>query len=332
MLSSGTPQVETYLGVTAIVCSEPMRALMEKVRRVAQTDATVVITGESGSGKEIVARALHHFSLRSSKPFVDVNCAALPDTLVESELFGHEKGAFSGADAVKQGLFELADGGTIYLDEIGELEARSQTKLLRVLDGVPYYRLGGVRRVAVNVRVVTATNADLECAVRDGKFRSDLYHRIMQICLAVPPLRERGADILALAEHFLRKQNPGLCFAEEAYRALLAHPWPGNIRELRNLVTKAAVFAPGPAVGAEDLGLSAQPPARCDLPAQTGTVNLEVLERRAIFRALDETSGHQGRAADLLGISVRTLSRKLSQYGQGRVPAYAGSGRGDETA
>ena len=332
MLSSGTLQVETYLGVTAIVCSEPMRALMEKVRRVARTDATVVITGESGSGKEIVARALHHFSLRSSKPFVDVNCAALPDTLVESELFGHERGAFSGADATKQGLFELADGGTIYLDEIGELEARSQAKLLRVLDGVPYYRLGGVRRVSVNVRVITATNSDLESAVRDGKFRNDLYHRIMQIRLAVPPLRERGADILALADHFLRKQNPGLCFADEAYRALLAHPWPGNIRELRNLVTKAAVFASGPTVGAEDLGLSAQPPARRELPAQTGVVNLGVLERQAIFKALDETAGHQGRAADLLGISVRTLGRKLSQYGQGRVPAYAGSGHGDDTA
>jgi transcriptional regulator with GAF, ATPase, and Fis domain len=263
---------------------------------------------------------------------VDVNCAALPDTLVESELFGHERGAFSGADATKQGLFELADGGTIYLDEIGELEARSQTKLLRVLDGVPYYRLGGVRRVSVNVRVITATNSDLESAVRDGKFRNDLYHRIMQICLAVPPLRERGADILALAEHFLRKQNPDLRFTEAAYRALLAHPWPGNIRELRNLVTRVAVFAPGPTVGAEDLGLSAQPSARRELPARTGVVNLEVLERQTILKALDETAGHQGRAADLLGISVRTLSRKLSQYGQGRVPAYAGSGQSDDTA
>jgi transcriptional regulator with GAF, ATPase, and Fis domain len=309
-----------------------MHALMERVRRVAQSDATVVITGESGSGKEIVARAIHHYSLRSNKAFVDVNCAALPDTLVESELFGHEKGAFSGADAAKQGLFELADGGTIYLDEIGEMEARAQAKLLRILDGVPYYRLGGVRRVSVNVRVVAATNSSLEEAVRNGRFRSDLYHRIMQVCLVVPPLRERGDDILALAEYFLLQQNPDLSLTEEASRALLACSWPGNIRELRNVVTRAALFARGPAVDVDDLGISPDASGRRELPAGTPTINLEVLERQAILKALDETAGHQGRAADLLGISVRTLSRKLAQYGQGRVPACAGSGQGDELA
>jgi transcriptional regulator with GAF, ATPase, and Fis domain len=332
MPASETLQVQTYLGVRAVVSSDTMRALMEQVRRVAQSDATVVITGESGTGKEIVARAIHHYSLRSTKAFVDVNCAALPDTLVESELFGHEKGAFSGADAPKQGLFELADGGTIYLDEIGEMDPRAQAKLLRVLDGIPYYRLGGVRRVSVNVRVITATNSSLEDAVQNGRFRSDLYHRIMQVRLAVPPLRERGDDILALAEFFLLQQNPELSFTAEASRALLAYSWPGNIRELRNLVTRAALFARGPAVDVDDLGLTLETPPTRELPAVPATVHLETLERQAILKALDETAGHQGRAADLLGISVRTLSRKLAQYGQGRVPAFAASGQGDELA
>jgi len=175
-----------------------MRQLLELAERIAQTNAAVLITGESGCGKELVARAVHHYSLRCAKPWVDVSCAALPEHLVESELFGYEKGAFSGADSAKPGLFELAHQGTLFLDEVGELEPRMQVKLLRVLDGVAYYRLGGVRKVSVDVRVVAATNQDLERMVRTGEFRSDLYHRLGQICLRVPPLRERPEDIVSV--------------------------------------------------------------------------------------------------------------------------------------
>src|SRR5438874_11296346 len=187
-------------GTTAVVRSEIMRKLMAMVERVAQQDAAVLIVGETGSGKEVVAKAIHQNSLRCGKPFVDVNCAALPEHLVESELFGYEKGAFSGADAMKPGLFELADNGTLFLDEIGELDGKVQAKLLRVLDGVPYYRLGGSRKVAVNVRVIAATNRDLAEEVAAGKFRRDLFHRLTQFHLQVPPFRERKDDIVTLAE------------------------------------------------------------------------------------------------------------------------------------
>src|SRR5579885_2432147 len=180
-----------FLGMHAIIASEPMRRLMDIVQRVARSSATVLITGESGSGKELVARAVHHYSMRAHRPWVDLSCAALPEHLLESELFGYDKGAFSGADSCKPGLFELADQGTIFLDEIGELDPRMQVKLLRVLDGVPYYRLGGTKKVQVDVRVVAATNQNLEKAVEEGRFRSDLYHRISQFNLRVPPLRQR---------------------------------------------------------------------------------------------------------------------------------------------
>src|SRR6266567_1212623 len=204
------PAAEMQLvdGTTAVVRSEIMRKLMAMVERVAQQDAAVLIVGETGSGKEMVAKAIHQHSLRCGKPFVDVNCAAFPEHLVESELFGYEKGAFSGADVTKPGLFEMADQGTLMLDEIGELDGKVQAKLLRVLDGVPYYRLGGSRKVAVNVRVIAATNRDLEEEVRSGKFRRDLYHRLNEFQLLVPPLRERRDDIIAIAEYFLRQSSP----------------------------------------------------------------------------------------------------------------------------
>src|SRR5437016_9367284 len=209
-----------FLGMAAVVASPAMRQLLALVERVAQTPASVLIQGESGSGKELIARAVHHHSLRCSKPWVDVSCAALPEHLVESELFGYEKGAFSGADSAKPGLFELANLGTLFLDEIGELEPRMQVKLLRVLDGVPYFRLGGVRKVTVDVRVVAATNQDLEHMVDTGQFRGDLFHRLGQICLHVPPLRERAEDIVPLAEHFLHQSNPRLVFSEDAVELL----------------------------------------------------------------------------------------------------------------
>src|SRR5437660_619588 len=190
---------KVYLGMPAIIASEPMRQLLGMVERVAMTGATVLIAGESGAGKELVARAIHHHSMRCSKPWVDVSCAALPEHLIESELFGYDKGAFSGADSPKPGLFELAQHGTLFLDEVGELEPRMQVKLLRVLDGTPYYRLGGVRRVSADVRVVAATNQNLEAAVAQGRFRNDLYHRLSQITLLVPPLRDRTEDVAPLA-------------------------------------------------------------------------------------------------------------------------------------
>src|SRR5579862_7164316 len=188
-----------FLGMTAVIASEPMRNLMAMVERVARSNATVLIAGESGSGKELVARAIHHHSLRSQKPWVDLSCAALPEHLLESELFGYDRGAFSGADSAKPGLFELAHQGTLFLDEIGELDPKMQVKLLRVLDGVPYYRLGGTKKVSVDVRVVAATNQELETAVEEGRFRSDLYHRLSQFTLRVPPLRSRVDDIAPLA-------------------------------------------------------------------------------------------------------------------------------------
>jgi DNA-binding NtrC family response regulator len=294
-----------------------MRKLMAMVDRVARGHAAVLITGETGSGKEVVARAIHARSLRANKPWVDINCAALPEHLVESELFGYEKGAFSGADAVKPGMFELADQGTLFLDEIGELEPRIQVKLLRVLDGAPYYRLGGSRKVAFDVRIVAATNQPLEDAVKSGRFRSDLFHRLSQIQLRVPPLRERPDDIVALADFYLRQARPGARFAPDVLDVLVVQPWPGNIRELRNVVVQAATMAAADEITCADLpselrrGVSA-------LPQVAGPVepspNLDDMERQAILRALQKSGGHQGLAAEQLGISRRTLSRKLKQF------------------
>jgi DNA-binding NtrC family response regulator len=315
----GVP-VTSYLGMQAIVSSPAMLQLLELVERLAQTNAAVLITGESGSGKELIARAVHHYSLRCSKPWVDVSCAALPEHLVESELFGYEKGAFSGADSAKQGLFELANHGTLFLDEVGELEPRMQVKLLRVLDGVAYYRLGGVRKVSVDVRIVAATNQDLEGMVDGGKFRGDLYHRLGQICLRVPPLRERHEDILPLAEHFLKQSNPRAVFSDEAVRVLESHAWPGNVRELRNVVTKAGVLARDTEIMAGDLVLPQSKLRREATPiSSVSSASLDGMEKTMILRVLAQTNGHQQRAAELLGISRRTLSRKLKLYGREAV-------------
>lgn len=309
--------------MSVVIASEPMRQLVKRVQRVAQTQAAVLILGESGSGKEVIARAIHHYSLRTNQPWVDVNCAALPDHLVESELFGYEKGAFSGAHGSKQGLFELAHTGTIYLDEIGELDAKAQAKLLRVLDGVSYYRIGGVRKTSVDVRVIAATNQNLEEMIQTGKFRADLYHRLSQIALHVPPLRSRRGDIVALAEFFLQKQNQELQLSEDAKAALTGYSWPGNIRELRNLITRAAVFVESNTVRPGDLNLPDKPVANgASAVWEQAPTNLEMLERQTILRVLSQTSGHQQKAADLLGISVRTLSRKLALYEANKTHAY----------
>jgi DNA-binding NtrC family response regulator len=309
-----------FIGVPAVFASEVMQRLLVLVEKVAVTNATILITGESGAGKEIIARAIHHYSLRSSKSWVDLNCAALPENLLESELFGHEKGSFSGADSCKPGLFEIADRGTLFLDEIGDLDPRMQVKLLRVLDGASYYRVGGVRKVSVDVRLIAATNQDLKLAVREGRFRSDLYHRLSQIPICVPPLRERREDIVPLAQHYLAQQGSIAGFSQQVLDRLSAHDWPGNVRELRNVVMRASVLAPGPEIMLADL-----PDEFGDTVFSSGLQQLAALpdlEKRAILAALEESGGHQQRAADKLGISKRTLQRKIKSYGMAaeRVP------------
>ena len=324
MSQAPTEEATFFLGMPAIIASEPMVRLMAAVERVARSTATVLVTGESGTGKELVARAVHHYSMRSQKPWVDLSCAALPEHLLESELFGYDKGAFSGADSMKPGLFEMAHQGTIFLDEIGELDLKMQVKLLRVLDGVAYYRLGGVKKISVDVRVVAATNQPLEEAVAEGRFRSDLYHRLSQITLQVPPLRARIDDVLPLAEYFLAQNDSRMHFSESATKLLTAYAWPGNIRELRNVVTKAAVMARSLEIRPDDLtSLHASTPpevwqrVRC----QGAATNLGLVERRTILEALSATGGHQQKAAERLGISRRTLSRKLKLYESERMEA-----------
>lgn len=303
----------SYVGMPAVIASEPLRKVMRFVEKIARTNAAVLITGESGSGKEMIARAVHHSSLRSSKPWVDINCAALPDHLIESELFGYERGAFSGADVAKPGMFELANHGTLFLDEIAELNLKSQSKLLRVLDGWPHYRLGGTRKVEVSVRIVAATNADLEKEVQAGKFRADLFHRLNQVRVTAPPLRERLDDIGPLARLFLAQESEALRISPEAVAALERYSWPGNIRELKSLMALLAVMANGPDIGVEDLPPAIQATSH-QLPAEP-TYSLNKLEEEVILDALAQSAGRRDRAAELLGISTRTLMRRLKEYG-----------------
>ena len=297
------------------------------VDRVARHEAAVLISGETGSGKEMIGRTIHEQSLRCSKPFVDINCAAFPEHLVESELFGYEKGAFSGADVTKPGLFELADQGTLFLDEVGELDARVQAKLLRVLDGAPYYRLGGSNKVSVNVRVVAATNRDLKLEMQSGKFRRDLYHRLAQFELHVPALRERPQDIVPIAEFFLHQQCPGAKFAADATEALQAYHWPGNVRELKNVILRTAI---GMEPEATEVRAWHLPGIIYGAPvgaSSSANGNLEEVEKQMILQATSENEGNQLRAAQKLGISVRTLRRKLNKYkqeGAAALPSYLG--------
>ena len=308
-------------GTQFVLASPLMHKFMGLVDRVAGHNESVLITGETGTGKELIARTIHGSSDRRSRPWVDINCAALPENLVESELFGYEKGAFSGADSSKPGLFELADKGTLFLDEIGELQPHTQVKLLRVLDGQPFYRLGGHRKIKVDVRIVAATNQDLEAAVKDGRFRQDLFHRLGQFQLRVPPLRERPEDIVALAEHFLHLKAAGKNFTPDAITVLLSHPWPGNIRELRNLIAKIAMDSAGREIDASRIhaAVSGEP----GVLRQTASMpvgNLDSMEEQMIIKALERTAGHRTLAAEQLGISRRTLSRKLKEYNINFVP------------
>ena len=298
-----------------ILASPVMHKFMGLVDRVAEHTETVLITGETGTGKELIARTIHESSNRRGRPWVDINCAALPENLVESELFGYEKGAFSGADSSKPGLFELADKGTLFLDEIGELQLQTQVKLLRVLDGQPFYRLGGHRKIKVDVRIVAATNQNLEAAVKDGRFRQDLFHRLGQFQLRVPPLRERPEDVVALAEHFLRLKAPAKNFSSQAISALLSHAWPGNIRELRNLVAKMAMESAGSEIDFSKLSAALTgEPAALRQTASMPVSNLDSMEEQMIIKALERTGGQRTLAAEQLGISRRTLSRKLKEY------------------
>jgi transcriptional regulator with PAS, ATPase and Fis domain len=313
-LEAGAAVQREIHGTKFIVASGSMQRFMAMVERVAGHTETVLITGETGSGKELIACSIHEFSYRNGKPWIDINCAALPEHLVESELFGYEKGAFSGADTSKPGLFELADKGTLFLDEIGELPSHIQVKLLRVLDGAAYYRLGGHRKITVDVRIVAATNQDLEVAVREGRFRKDLFHRLSQFELRVPPLRERLEDVVALAEHFLRLKSAEMKFSAEALRALQTHSWPGNVRELRNIVAKVAMAASGPEIGAAEVlaEFSASEQQKNDIVLPSG--DLQDMERQMVMKALENTGGHRAKAAEQLGISRRTLTRKLGEY------------------
>jgi MoxR-like ATPase len=295
-----------------------MRRVLETAQTIARYKAAVLITGETGSGKEVVARLIHRHSERSSRPWIDVNCAALPEHLVESELFGHEKGAFSGADAAKPGLFEMANGGTLFLDEIGEIDPRVQVKLLRVLDSIPFYRLGGTRKVAVDVRLIAATNRDLEAAVKSGEFRRDLYHRITEFHVAIPPLRERPLDIVALAAHFLAQLRPEQSFRDEALELLTLINWPGNVRELRNFIARVAVAVPHELISADDVHhcAAAWPATARREPVSTpaGAATITEMERLMILRTLEATGGNQSLAAQQLGIPRRTFCRKLNEH------------------
>jgi two-component system response regulator AtoC len=292
----------------------PLQAVLDVVARVAPSDSPVLITGESGVGKELVAHMLHRMSQRSG-PFVDVSCAALTEGLLESELFGHEKNAFAGADERKLGLMELAAGGTLFLDEISELSPKLQGKLLRALEQRSFYRVGGTQKVEVDIRVLAATNRDLATRVTNGQFRDDLYYRVNAIGIDLPPLRDRVVDIPLIARQFLRqfgKNNPPT-LSTDAVELLTRYPWPGNVRELRNVIERAVLLAQGPQIRASELPLQLPGAAAPGSPSSP-TVSLAELERRHIESVLHNTNWHQGKAASALGISSKTLYRKIREY------------------
>lgn len=307
-----------FLGTEAILASPRMRELFAQVRKAAQGEASVLLIGESGSGKEIVSRALHHYSPRREAPFVDLSCGALPEDLVESELFGHERGAFSGAHAAKPGLLESAHRGTLFLDGIGDFSPRLQSKLLRFLETKSYYRLGAVKPSKADVRIIAASNQGLEEAVASGRMRQDLFQRLALASLRIPPLRERPEEIEALASYFLAQQNPELLFAADAFMALHSYRWPGNVRELRNTVLRSALLAKGPLLHADDLlfvpRTKSNPKHAALSPVREGVAGHEPA---LIRRALKDSGGIRQRAAAALGISRATLTRKMRLYGLG---------------
>jgi DNA-binding NtrC family response regulator len=300
--------------------SDEMRRIYQVIEQAAPTSASVLVTGESGTGKELVAQTIHHLSPRTSHPFVALNCAAIPDTLLESELFGHEKGAFTGAIARRAGCFELANRGTLFLDEIAEMTPVTQAKLLRVLQERTFRTLGGSREQAVDIRVVAATNAEPTEAVRQGKLREDLYYRLNVFAIRLPPLRERKDDIPLLAEAFIRefnaRNNRSVTGVNDRVAQMFQrHDWPGNVRELRNVIERATIVARGSAIDVQDLpplasGTVPSPAAGVGLAAGT---TVDEAERKLIELTLEHTGGNKTRAADLLGISLKTLHNKLNR-------------------
>ena len=317
-------------GFDAVIGRAPkLVAAVDDARKVAPMGTTVLLTGESGTGKEILARAIHHASARALGPFVALNCAALPETLAESELFGHERGAFTGADRLKRGRFELASGGTLFLDEAGELTPAVQAKLLRVLQERKYERVGGTATQEANVRLIAATNGDLEAAVARGRFREDLFYRLAVFRIHLPPLRERGDDVLLLADHFVRELGPKMGRVEpglnaEARALLLAHGWPGNIRELQNAIERALIRAAGELISAAHLGIVPRAaPRETTVPAVaspapdtvTAIPTIAEQEKRMIGDALRRSNGNKARAAAALGLSPTQLFRRLRRFG-----------------
>jgi len=303
-----------------VTASSKMEELLRLVDRVAPTESEVLVLGESGTGKELVARAIHERSPRARQAFVPIHCGALPREVLESELFGHERGAFTGAVNAKFGLIELADGGTLFLDEIGEMEPESQVKLLRVLETHSFFRVGGTRSRTVDMRLVAATNRDLAEAIRQGQFRQDLFYRINTISLLLPPLRERPEDVRVLAEHFL-EQNAAYGrkrLAPETLRCLEAYSWPGNVRELQHVIQRGVILGVGDVLRPADLPAEIQfggGPAPAAAAAASTAGSLELMERQHIVATLKQVDGHRGKAAALLGIDPKTLYRKLLSYG-----------------
>jgi two-component system NtrC family response regulator/two-component system response regulator HydG len=303
--------------------SGELQAVFDVVKRAAPTKATVLVLGESGTGKELIAQAIHEESPRRDKPFVKVNCAALSETLLESELFGHEKGSFTGAAGKREGRFELADGGTLFLDEIGDVTPSLQVKLLRVLQQKEFERVGGTQTLKVDVRVVAATNKDLGAEVKAGKFREDLYYRLNVVSVTLPPLRKRKSDIPALVSHFIEKYNEahgktvrGL--APGTLNALLSYDWPGNVRELSNVVERAVVLARENELTSDDLPTTLRGPRPKDRSSDSliPGATLYEIEREAILRTLEMVDGSTSRTADVLGISVRKIQYRLKEYAQ----------------
>jgi two-component system response regulator AtoC len=320
-------QLDRKFGMESIVGdSPPMQHVFDIVRQAAPTSATVLIQGPSGTGKELVAQAIHRLSTRAKGPFIAVHCAALSSTLLESELFGHEKGAFTGAAARRKGRFELADGGTLFLDEISEIEPATQVKLLRVLEERHFERVGGNEQVEVDIRLIAATNRDLKERIAQGKFREDLFFRLNVVDIFLPPLAERASDIPMLCDHFLRecaerngKPVPGI--TPDALNLLTAYPWPGNVRELRNTIEKMVVLGRGEKLTARDVPAGIREIGREHLPAlRTASLpvggSLADTEREKIFAVLRQQHDNRSRAALELGISRRTLHRKLNEYRQ----------------
>jgi two-component system response regulator AtoC len=307
---------ERYRFENIIAKSHKMQQIFEVVRTVAQSNATVLITGESGTGKELIARAIHNLSPRRGKPFIAVSCAALPESLLESELFGHEKGAFTGAVAQRKGRFELAHKGTLFLDEIGEMSANIQVHLLRVLEEREFTRVGGTETIRSDVRIISATNKDLNEAVMRGEFRDDLYYRLNVVSIQLPPLRERAEDIPLLAQHFLNKfavenQKGDITFSPDAMDFLMKYEWPGNVRELENATERAVVLALNSTITATDLSPQNPPLLRQDSAGKS----IKEVVKDHILHVLTETEGNYSKAAKILGVTRMTLYNKVEEYG-----------------